>query len=71
MNAVQTSGVPLMIKYNKKFYDIKAPVTEFKKDGVSGSTYNKNLNMEMELINDYDEAIIMFYNTYNTYKCTK
>lgn len=55
----------------KKFYDIKAPVTEFKKDGVSGSTYNKNLNMEMELINDYDEAIIMFYNTYNTYKCTK
>ena len=55
----------------KKFFDIKAPVTEFKKDGVQGSTYGKNLNMEMQLINDYDEAIIMFYNTYNTYRCTK
>ncbi len=59
-------------KYSgKKFFDIKAPVTEYINQGVKGSTYGKNLNMEMQLINDYDEAIIMFYNTYNTYKCTK
>lgn len=55
----------------KKFYDIKAPVTEAVYNGIHQSTYNKNLNMEMQLTNDYDEAIIMFYNTYSTYKCTK
>lgn len=56
---------------DRKFLDIKADVDEFKIDGVSQSTYGKNLNMEMELINDYDEAIIMFYNTNNTYKCER
>ena len=41
-------------------------------DGVEQTTSsNMNLNMEMEFINDYDEALIIFYNTYNTYKCEK
>ena len=56
---------------DREFVDIKAPVTEFKMNGIDQDASNKNLNMEMEFINDYDEAIIMFYNTSNTYKCTK
>jgi len=51
--------------------EITAPVTEFKMNGIDQDASNKNLNMEMEFINDYDEAIIMFDNTANTYKCTK
>ncbi len=54
-----------------KFYDIKGNVDEFMMSGVKGSTYGKNLNMEIELVNDYDEAYIMFYNTGNTYKCER
>lgn len=56
---------------DREFVDIKAPVTEFIMGGITQDASNKNLNMEMEFINDYDEAIIMFYNTNNTYKCTK
>ena len=57
---------------DREFVDIKAPVTRFKLDGVEQTTSsNMNLNMEMEFINDYDEALIIFYNTYNTYKCEK
>jgi hypothetical protein len=58
--------------YNdKEFIDIKAPVDKFVLGGIEQDATNKNLNMEMEFINDYKEAIIMFYNTYNTYHCTK
>ena len=56
---------------DRKFIDIKAPVDEFTLDGVKQDASNKNLNMEMELIDDYDTSIIMFYNTYNTYKCER
>ncbi len=56
---------------DREFVKITAPVTEFKMNGISQDTSNKNLNLEMEFINDYDEAIIMFDNTSNTYKCTK
>ena len=56
---------------DRKFLDIKADVDEFKLDGISQSTYGKNLNMEMQLIDDYDTAIIMFYNTSSTYKCER
>ena len=56
---------------DREFMDVKAPVDKFVLSGVDQDTTNKNLNMEFEFINDYDEAIIMFYNTYNTYHCEK
>lgn len=56
---------------DREFIKVTAPVTEFKMNGIDQDASNKNLNMEMEFINDYDEAIIMFDNTANTYKCTK
>ena len=57
---------------DREFIDVKAPVTSFKMNGVDQTVgSNMNLNMEMEFINDYDEAVIIFYNTYNTYKCEK
>ena len=59
-------------KYTDKYFiNIKAPVSEFVMDGVKQDATNKNLNMEMQLIDDYDTAVIMFYNTYNTYKCER
>ena len=54
-----------------KFYDLNVYVNEFMISGVKGSTYGKNLDMEMELVDDYDTAYIMFYNTNNTYKCER
>ena len=56
---------------DREFIKVTAPVTEFKINGVNQSVDNKNLNLEMEFINDYDEAIIMFDNTSNTYLCEK
>ena len=56
---------------DKEFIDIKAPVDKFVLKGIEQDASNKNLNMEMEFINDYKEAIIMFYNTSNTYHCKK
>ncbi len=56
---------------DREFIDIKAPVDKFVLKGLEQDPSNKDLDMEMEFINDYDEAIIMFYNTYNTYKCKK
>ena len=54
---------------DRKFMKVTAPVTEFVIDGVNQSIEGKNLDFEIEFINDYDEAIIMFYNTQNTYYC--
>jgi hypothetical protein len=54
-----------------KFYDLNVYVNEFMISGVKGSTYGKNLDMEMGLVDDYDTAYIMFYNTNNTYKCER
>ena len=56
---------------DRKFIDIKAPVTKFVLDGVEQDASNKNLNMEMELVEDYDTAYIIFYNTGYTYKCER
>lgn len=65
-----TSEIDKNEKYDgRKFFDIKAPVTRFVYNGTDGSTYNKNLNMEMQILDEWDSAVIMFYNTYNTYKC--
>ena len=54
-----------------KFYDIDADVDKFVMNGISLSTYGKSLDMEMELVDDYDTAYIMFYNTSDTYKCER
>jgi len=54
-----------------KFYDLNVYVDEFMMGGIKGSTYGKNLDMEMQLVDDYDTAYIMFYNTSNTYKCER
>ena len=56
---------------DREFIKVTAPITEFKMNGINQSIENKNLNLEMEFINDYDEAIIMFDNTSNTYLCEK
>lgn len=56
---------------DREFMDVKATVDKFVLSGVEQDTTNKNLNMEFEFINDYKEAIIMFYNTSNTYRCKK
>lgn len=56
---------------DREFVKITAPVTEFKMNGISQDATNKSLNLEMEFINDYDETIIMFDNTQNTYHCKK
>lgn len=56
---------------DREFIKVTPKVTEAMLDGVKKSTYDKSLNIEMEFINDYDEAIIIFENTYNTYHCKK
>ena len=56
---------------DKYFIDIKAPVTKYVYNGVSQDATNANLNMEIQLVDDYDTSYIMFYNTYNTYKCER
>ena len=39
--------------------------------GIDQDATNKNLNMEIQLVDDYDTAYMMFYNTYSTYKCER
>ena len=56
---------------DREFKKVTAPVTEFVINNVNQSIDNKNLDFEMEFINDYKEAIIMFDNTSNTYLCKK
>lgn len=56
---------------DKYFLDVKAPVNKFVMGGIDQDATNKNLNMEIQLVDDYDTAYIMFYNTYSTYKCER
>ena len=56
-----------------KFIEIDGDVDEYINKGIKGSTYNKSLDMEMELFRDYnyDKAMIIFTNTYNMYICER
>ncbi len=54
------------------FIDIKAPISDAMIDGkVNTSATEMHLEMELLEKGNYDTALIMFYNSYNTYYCQR